>query len=218
MFEMRELDVPIAFSWDFLPPRDAHNRSDAAAAHWKASIDSLLADCCVVNSVEHIAFACERANLKNSFMIEADFPNFPARQEVLVVKPWMRSALEFTEYSDPHVQEFTCNHSCNNKQTCKHKCCKGIRRTTVSVNVKFRDGSQRLESICLLDGAEEEPGELGELDNGNFWNSPTRLEYHTPEAVTRISSQLRKMDYIYDVSDESDEDDLVDDNSSYVDY
>ena len=151
-------------------------------------------------------------------MIEADFPNFPERQEVLVVKPWMRNAFEFSDYSDPHVQEFTCNHNCNNKQNCKHKCCKGIRRTTVNVTIKFRDGSESIESICLLDGAEEEPDALGELDNGAFWNSPTRLQYHIPESVTRISSQLRKIDYIYDLSDQSDEEDLLDENSSFIDY
>ena len=133
-------------------------------------------------------------------MIEADFPNFPERQEVLVVKPWMRNAFEFSDYSDPH------------------KCCKGIRRTTVNVTIKFRDGSESIESICLLDGAEEEQDALGELDNGAFWNSPTRLPYHIPESVTRISSQLRKIDYIYDLSDQSDEEDLLDENSSFIDY
>lgn len=99
-----------------------------------------------------------------------------------------------------------------------YKCCKGIRRTTVNVKVKFRDGSESVQSICLLDGAEEELDGLGELDNGSFWNSPTRLQYHTPEAVTRISSQLRKIDYIYDISDGSSEEENVDENSSYVDY
>lgn len=168
-----------------------------------------------MNSLEHIAFACDRAQLKNCFMIEADFNNFPEPKEVVIEKPWMRNAFEFSEYSDPHVQLFTCNHNCKDKKRCLHPCCKGLSRTTVNVTVKFRDGSSSVESISLIEGAQE-PDQLGELENGGFWDSPTRVQYHQPVAETRISSQLRKKDFDYDFEYEDDVDhDSADDYSNF---
>lgn len=50
-------------SWHFLPPRDAHNRADAAAAHFSTQITKAIRVTCLLNEVGHLQFISQ--NMKN---------------------------------------------------------------------------------------------------------------------------------------------------------
>lgn len=103
--------------WDFLPPGDAHNRCDGAAAHWKSPQKKLIRDFAVLTTVGHLAFAC--TSLKNCYLIEADCAQFPDPLECVVEEPWMREAFHF-DYGVPITDTKYCAHG--NKRN--YPCCK----------------------------------------------------------------------------------------------
>lgn len=124
--------------WDFLPPGDAHNRCDAAAANWKRPQKKLIRDFCVLTTVGHLAFAC--SNLKNSYMIEAEYQQFPEPLDCLYEEPWMQSAFHF-EYGVPFTAVKTCECRCKNKRSCLHRCCKqSPLLPCVSISIRDREG------------------------------------------------------------------------------
>lgn len=110
--------------WDFLPPGDAHNRCDAAAAHWKRPQKKLICDFCVLTTVGHLAFAC--SELKNCYIIEAECEHFPDPLECVIEESWMREAFHF-EYGVPGKELKECHHACKNKKSCLHNCCKNAK-------------------------------------------------------------------------------------------
>jgi hypothetical protein len=136
----RPRNVPtLRLHWDFLPPGDAHNRCDASAANWKRPQKNLVRDFCVLTSVGHLAFAC--SEMKNSYIIEAEYMDFPDPLECLIDEPWMREAFHF-DYGVPDEAVKTCKHQCKNKRTCKHDCCKKDRLLPhVIVTIQDRDKS-----------------------------------------------------------------------------
>jgi hypothetical protein len=124
--------------WDFLPPGDAHNRCDAAAANWKRPQKKLVKEFAVLTSVGHLAFAC--SEMKNSYLIEAAYADFPDPLECLIDEPWMREAFHF-EYGEPGELPKTCKHQCQNKQSCTHACCKkNVQMPCVWITIQDRAG------------------------------------------------------------------------------
>lgn len=134
--------------WDFLPPGDAHNRCDAAAAHWKRPMKKLVRDFTVLTSVGHLAFAC--CEMRNSYLIEAEYTQFPDPLDCLIEEPWMRDAFRF-EYGTPYEDFKYCKHitegkckltkSKSKKPQCNHQCCNKnpIELPCVDVTIQDRD-------------------------------------------------------------------------------
>jgi hypothetical protein len=112
-----QVEPNLRIHWDFLPPGDAHNRCDAAAAHWKRPQKKLIRDFSVLTTVGHLAFAC--ASLKNCYLIEAECAKFPDALECLVDEPWMREAFHF-DYGVP----FTDTKYCGHQNKANYQCCK----------------------------------------------------------------------------------------------
>lgn len=54
------------FSWHFLPPNDAHNRADAAAAHFSGTIRRAIKSSFLLNEIGHLAYIS--AHMKNWFV------------------------------------------------------------------------------------------------------------------------------------------------------
>lgn len=124
--------------WDFLPPGDAHNRCDAAAANWKRPQKKLIRDFCVLTTVGHLAFAC--ANLRNCYMIEAEYKQFPDPLDCVNEEPWMRNAFHF-DYGVPFKDVKTCDCRCKKKLSCRHQCCKkSDLLPCVNITIQDRDG------------------------------------------------------------------------------
>lgn len=97
-------------NWNFLAPRRAHNRADAAAAHLKRATNKLVSNFYLLSQVSHLAFA--NSKLKHSYLIEAD-------------TDFMRQAFGFRYFNKIGLKEKTCNHQCKDKAACGHTCCKG---------------------------------------------------------------------------------------------
>lgn len=53
----------ILFSWHFLPPRDAHNRADAAAGNFSRTIQRAIRNTYLLNEIGHLAYIS--SNMKN---------------------------------------------------------------------------------------------------------------------------------------------------------
>jgi hypothetical protein len=123
--------------WDFLPPGDAHNRCDAAAAHWKKPQKTAIRNFCVLTTVGHLAFAC--SELKNCYMIEADCQEFPDPLACLIEEPWMQNAFHF-EYGVPGEEVKKCKCHCRDKSNCLHACCKKESRLPyVDITIQDRE-------------------------------------------------------------------------------
>jgi hypothetical protein len=118
--------------WDFLPPGDAHNRCDAAAAHWKRPQKKLIRDFAVLTTVGHLAFAC--TTLKNCYLIEAECTKFPDPLECLNDEPWMREAFHF-DYGVP----FTDTKYCAHENKLKYQCCKKAPKLLPCVSIMVAD-------------------------------------------------------------------------------
>jgi hypothetical protein len=123
-----QVEPNLRIHWDFLPPGDAHNRCDAAAAHWKRPQKKLIRDFAVLTTVGHLAFAC--ASLKNCYLIEAECANFPDPLECLIDEPWMREAFHF-DYGVPFTDTKYCAHG--NKLN--YQCCKKEPRVLPCVQI-----------------------------------------------------------------------------------
>lgn len=189
--------------WNFLPPRDAHNRADAAAAHWKRAHVRLLRNYCIVNSLGHLAFSCSR--LSRAYLIEAVFADFPEPPSVHVNDDnrFMRNAYTFS-YSNPYVAPIICKHLCSDKASCGHICCKENLHTLVDLTVTFRDGSTGVHKLCLATA--EEVDSLDELQEILVESS-----YLAPSAPVRTSVSCRFEDFSYDNElDSVDETDFLD--------
>ena len=79
--------------------------------------------------------------MKNSYIIEAEFMDFPDPLECLIDEPWMREAFHF-DYGVPGEAWKTCKHRCKNKAKCQHDCCKRDRLLPcVIVTIQDRDKS-----------------------------------------------------------------------------
>ncbi len=139
--------------WDFLPPGDAHNRCDAAAAHWKRPQKKFVRDFCVLTSVGHLAFAC--AEMRNCYMIEAVCSDFPDPLDCLIDETWMRDAFHF-EYGTPREDYKHCKHISNGKcgNGCMHACCNKVAPLLpcVDITIRDRDGKYEAETrrFCSL--------------------------------------------------------------------
>lgn len=168
-------------SWDFLAPREAHNRCDAAAAHFHSAVKLFIRNLFQLEEVEHLAYAAR--HLTNAHVIRADFPEFPETRTVINDKSFMHDAFQFA-YEAPCLLAVTCNHACKNKQTCLHACCKGAECWTVKVNVMLKDGTHTSYKL-RLDDTEAEPESLSALEPA--WSSQTWKAYTTPSHSQRVS-------------------------------
>jgi hypothetical protein len=212
--------------WDFLPPGDAHNRCDAAAAHWKKPQKTAIRDFCVLTTVGHLAFAC--SEMKNCYMIEAECHEFPDPLECLIEEPWIQTAFHFS-YGVPEEEVKRCKCRCLDKTNCLHPCCKKeTRRSCVKITIQDRDKqyvtflsvfsfcfffilflflfffffacesrSRTAEHTLWLDNDVPARGELAPLQEDAFWGSPTRTRYHAI-CGPRVSALNAEDQRIYD--------------------
>lgn len=130
--KMSNKQPKLRLHWDFLPPGDAHNRCDGAAAHWKRPQKQLVRDFAVLTTIGHLAFACTR--LKNCYLIEAECHKFPDPLETVIEEPWMREAFHF-EYGVPATAVKYCGHQ--NKM--KYACCKKAPKLLPFVTITIED-------------------------------------------------------------------------------
>ena len=202
--------------WDFLPPGDAHNRCDAAAAHWKRPQKKLIRDFSVLTTVGHLAFAC--ASLKNCYLIEAECAKFPDPLECVVEEPWMRDAFHF-DYGLP----FTDTKYCAHENKMNYACCKKgpLELPCVSMIVANREHEYvplnfavffplviRLsQHILWLNEEQKRDDELDSLEENAFWDSPSRRRYHAISGprVSQLSTESRKIYEFENPNDEFDE-------------
>ena len=56
----------VTFSWHFLPPNDAHNRADAAAANFSGTIKSSIRSTFILRELGHLAFVS--SEMKNWYL------------------------------------------------------------------------------------------------------------------------------------------------------
>lgn len=197
-FHLRSRFPSIVIEWDFLPPGDAHNRADAAAAHFKRPQKKLIQNFCLLSTPGHLAFACSELN--NFYMIEADYKNFPEKDDVIIEEPWMRESFHF-KYGDPYVGGKECNHLCKDKAACRHPCCKPVSQSCVDLQVSDRKGVCTTRKLVLNDAPRTKVGGYESLEEDSFWNSSTRLAYHSISSP-RVSKLNTSNNYEYDdVSD-----------------
>lgn len=223
---IRQLELRI--HWDFLPPGDAHNRCDGAAAHWKQPQKKLVRDFAVLTTVGHLAFACAR--LKNCYLIEAECDNFPDPLECVIEEPWMREAFHF-DYGVPETAMKQCGHQ--NKKN--YACCKKTPKLLPCVMITIEDrehvykfftiffsyvfttlfiGDRATDHTLWLDEEQKRDDELDSLVENEFWDSPSRRRYHSVQGP-RISQLSRECTKIYDYEnndDEYDEEYYIDDD------
>jgi hypothetical protein len=94
-------------AWDFLAPNRAHNRCDAAAAHFKRKVNSFIDDYYALSEISHLAFAV--STLTNSYVIEVT--EFPTVVECTALDAFMRDAFR-VEYAEPEMRVDKCGHKC----------------------------------------------------------------------------------------------------------
>jgi hypothetical protein len=211
--------------WDYLPPGDAHNRCDGAAAHWKRPQKKLIRDFAVLTTVGHLAFAC--ASLKNCYLIEAECAFFPDPLEVLIEEPWMREAFHF-DYGVPFADTKYCahqnklNYACCKKEP-KHLPCVTILTAnrdyqyipylltffshSILISIIFILMIRLSQHILWLDEEQKRDDELDSLEENDFWDSPSRRRYYSISGprISQLSAESRKI-YEY----ENNDDDFVD--------
>ena len=189
--------------WKFLPPHDAHNRCDAAAATWLLPQRKKIRNFCLLKSIGHLQFCI--GDLKNTFMIEAEINHFPEPQVVTFDETFMRNAFEFS-YSEPCLEIIYCKHRCKNKQTCAHACCKDIQKMCVKIDIKFRNGESEMKKVFL---EESDPSSEEELlpSEKNIYKNPFK---NPPKHHVRVTQSVCSSDFIYDYdydgSSENDDD------------
>jgi hypothetical protein len=127
-----QVEPYLRLHWDFLPPGDAHNRCDAAAAHFKKPQKKLIRDFAVLTTIGHLAFAC--TSLKNCYLIEAECTKFPDPLDCLVEEPWMREAFHF-DYGVPTTATKYCAH----QNALKYACCKKQPKVLPCVTIMITD-------------------------------------------------------------------------------
>jgi len=168
-------------TWDFLAPNRAHNRCDAAAAHWKEQIEILISNFHMLSQIVHLAFA--NSKLKNSMMIEVE-NEIPLPINSKPVDPFMRDAFRF-EYSDPKMQKEKCRHPCYGKG-CGHVCCNRTEEIeVVEVTVTDRFGIKSVQTLKSIEYCAPS-SEVNQPDN--FWGSETHLKRLYPAESVRVSS------------------------------
>ena len=210
----RNADPKPKLVWDFLPPGDAHNRCDAAAANWKRPQKKLARDFCVLTTVGHLAFAC--AELRNCYMIEADYTDFPDPLECVIEAPWMREAFHF-EYGKPYDGKRYCKHITNERCElggCNHACCarEPLIQPCVDITIRDRDDKYFFFFFLLtlrssthtlwLDATapKKNSNDMESLEEDEFWNSNSRRTYHAISGAR--AARLNKDDEeIYDYDD-----------------
>lgn len=219
----RRSAIELRIHWDFLPPGDAHNRCDAAAAHWKRPQKQLIRNYCVLKTIGHLAFAC--SSMKNCYLIEAECWKFSDALECLIEESWMQKSFHF-DYGVPFEDWKHCGHQGKCK-SCKHKCCKNGPRKLPCVKITVEDRNHKYvlllyfalswisshsvsvsEHVLWLDEPKSND-EQDSLDEDEFWSSPSRRRYHQVTGA-RISqlSQLDKNIYDYDAVSDDDEVDV----------
>jgi hypothetical protein len=210
-----EVEPFLRIHWDYLPPGDAHNRCDGAAAHWKRPQKKLIRDFAVLTTVGHLAFAC--ASLKNCYLIEAECTKFPDPLACLIDEPWMQESFHF-DYGVP----FTDTRYCAHQNKLKYACCKKTPKLLPCVTVLVADREHNLsQHVLWLDEEQKHDDELDSLDETEFWSSPSRRRYHsiTGPRVSQLSAASRNIyeyenkDDVFDDSSDSQDsgDDFVDD-------
>ena len=137
-----QVEPSLRIHWDFLPPGDAHNRCDAAAAHWKTPQKKLIRDFSVLTTVGHLAFAC--ASIKNCYLIEAECTKFPDPLECLIDEPWMRDAFHF-DYGVPNTDTKYCAHE--NKMN--YPCCKKEPKALPYVTILVADRKHEYDLLSF---------------------------------------------------------------------
>ncbi len=172
-------------NWNFLAPRRAHNRADAAAAHLKRATNKLVSNFYLLSQVSHLAFA--NSKLKHSYLIEADYNEFEEGREVIPDTDFMRQAFGFRYFNKIGLKEKTCNHQCKDKAACGHTCCKGQKFLTATVSVEYRNGETHKHDLRLDDDPPEPI--TSELQPERTWaRSQSWNDQITPRAKIREAS------------------------------
>ncbi len=186
----------VNLTWDFLAPNRAHNKADSAAAYLKGAITRHVKNYYLLSQVTHLAFACSR--LKNTFVIEANFKEFPEVEDAVPESPFMRQSFSF-KYQ-PHTLEIVnCKHNCKDKKKCTHKCCTHPpTRKTATLEILQRDGNTHLFKLIGRENREE--GEFEPLQENAFWGSLDRQAVLTPSSEVRLSQTQTDEDWDYDFS------------------
>lgn len=104
-------------------------------------------DYCVLTSVGHLAFAC--AEMRNCYMIEADWPGLPDPLDCLIEETWMRDAFHF-EYGTPREDYKYCKHVTSGtcKGRCNHACCNKVAPLLPCVDITIEDRDQAYGVTC----------------------------------------------------------------------
>lgn len=180
-------------TWDFLAPNRAHNKADSAAAYLKGAITRHVRNFYLLSRVTHLAFACSR--LKNTFLIEAEFQDFPEVENASPDDPFMRDAFSFS-YQPYSLQVIKCNHKC---KRCNHKCCRSPPTCKVSeLTIVQRDGTTCKRKLIGKDFVEQQDFEP--LEENVFWGALDRQTALKPSSTVRFSQSQRAEDFEYDVS------------------
>ena len=202
-------------TWDFLAPHEAHNSSDAAAAHWKGAQLKYIKNNFSLSELSHIAFSC--CKLKSTLLFEAVYEDFP---ELLsfepVGEPWMHNAFSFS-FGEWKTEDVLCQHRHKNPRcisgNCNHQCCVPKFYDTVSFEITMRDGTVK---ICKIRSTLKKypPSNLQELEEDSFWERSRSAVYRTPMSSVRVSQKVNDNDFQYasevDDSDASDYDEYHD--------
>lgn len=186
---------PIQFSWKFLPPRDAHNQCDAAASHIKKTINKLIRDMAIIQSVENIAFGVQFHRLQNILILHVESSSFEPEVQTVTDVAFIRNAFDIS-YQMPTSTTTFCKHKCADMNSCRHWCCNNPKvRETVSLKCVMRDNTDQTFSI-FYDDVERKVDKF-ELSNIEFWTGDAVwLNHTTPKQpregrLSKVSGQRK---------------------------
>jgi hypothetical protein len=176
------------FTWDFLPPRDAHNAADPAAAHLNKAVNTLIQNYHLLDSEAHVAFAA--AKVRNAYMFKACHSEFPEMPEVRVKGEdgncFMREAFSLS-YTAPTTEFVFCNHPCAGRSSCGHgNCCRGEYVSEAGILAYMRSGETKSYRLQIPD---DTPSKR-DVEEEQYWeSSETWQSQNRPSQSTRRSSQ-----------------------------
>lgn len=184
-------------TWDFLAPNRAHNRCDAAAAHFKQKINSFIKDYFSLSQISHLAFAA--ATLKNSYFVEVS--EFPVVIECAAKETFMRDSFRF-EYGDAELRVDQCNHPCYGTN-CAHPCCNRKDEIEMvclllSLNGLFshfqidifatnREGERLKHTLRSVNYCSREAEDKNNASSGGFWDTANDRLRLIPKSVIRVA-------------------------------
>lgn len=183
--------LAVKLTWDFLAPNKAHNKADSAAAYLKGSITRHVKNFYLLSQVTHLAFACSR--LRNTYLIEATFQDFPQVETAVPEDSFMRDAFSF-QYRPYSYQTIKCKHKCKKSN---HRCCISPPTCKVAeITIFKRDGTTEVQKLI---GKDIENTNFQPLEENSFWASQDRQAVLKPLTPVRFSQTQLDENFDYDV-------------------